>query len=148
MADHGATDRILWWYNRLVPGSRHLVVEWRSLSQFGDDPFNHVYVSFQVHLLEDGDRFQFQHGPSGSVGIPAALSASTGFENETGMAGLEYFLASPGLTLAQFPAFGTTITFTPVLCGDCNQNGVTSILDALAIAQSSSGLLASLSCSS
>jgi hypothetical protein len=140
VADYGAVDRILWWYDGFLPGSRRLVVEWNSVSAYPNDASNYVFLNFQVQLLEDGNRIQFHYGGSGSVGSPVALSASTGIEDHTGTSGLTYSPASPGLTLAQFPVVGSIITFTPVLCGDCNQDGVTSILDALVAAQNQVGL--------
>jgi hypothetical protein len=68
------------------------------------------------------------------------MSATVGVENQTGSAGTAAIPGSPMLTATQFPAPGTIIMFTPVHCGDCNQDGVVSVVDSLVAAQHQVGL--------
>lgn len=143
VANYGAADRVSYKQDGFLPGLRRLTVQWSSVSAFGDNAANYNFLNFQVVLYELNDRVQFRYGGTGTVGAASTLSASIGIENQSGLVGVEPYVGSPSLDLAQFPPPGTFITFlppspacyTPLLCGDCNDDAFVNILDALTAAQ-------------
>jgi hypothetical protein len=139
----GGVDEISYDFFGMLQGQAVLTVEWMSVSRFGDNSGNHNFLYFQLALIEDGDQIEFHYGNSGSTGTPTTLSASCGIEDQTGTRGLAPLAGGPNLTLQDFPPSGTLFRFEPsviALCGDCNGDGNTTVLDALFAAQQGAGL--------
>jgi hypothetical protein len=114
IGDFGATDFVLWEQEGVLPGTRSLTVEWRSVSGFGDSPADYKFVYFQLRLIENGDVIEFHYGTSGTFGSPfSTFSATIGIENQTGSLGVAPYGPTKTLSRSEFPDPNTILRFTP-----------------------------------
>lgn len=92
---------------------RVITIQYKSVAGASDSASDRHDLNFQVTLHETTNRFEFRYGAGSASGAPPALSASAGIEGADGMAGLVALSGTPDLTVAEFPASGTIISFKP-----------------------------------